>query len=121
MTDVPDCTDCHNAPSETICDSCSRAICYACSYDDDGARICAFCHADRCEEYDSTDGGSFETDAIDPALAAALDDYVTRPPPECSRCMGTGLLARHPLAPVAPPTPADQCPECNPPSGSTVT
>lgn len=93
--DTPaECADCRSVPHDTLCDACGRLVCYGCSFDDNGARLCAFCHADRCEERDSTDAGSYEVDSIDPELAAAIDEHVTRPPPECSECEGAGWIER---------------------------
>ena len=114
--DTPaECADCRSVPHDTLCDACGRLVCYGCSFDDDGARLCTFCHADRCEEHDSTDAGSYEVDSIDPELAAAIDEHVTRPPPECRECGGLGLVPRPAGAPVREPTDADRCPACNPP------
>lgn len=112
--DTPaECADCREVPHDTLCEACSRLVCYGCSFDDDnGARLCALCHADRCEEHDSTDASSY--DDVDPELAAAIDEHVTRPPPECPECGGLGLVPRPPGAPVREPTDADRCPACNP-------
>lgn len=106
------CSECHDVPHDTLCEACSRLVCYGCSHDDNGAQLCSFCHADRCEERDSTDAGSYD---FDPGLAAAIDDHVTRPPPECSECGGFGYKPRPAGEPARSPTDADRCPACNAP------
>lgn len=107
------CADCNDTIHDTLCDACRRLVCYGCLHNDNGASVCSFCYYDR-STWDNADPASYDTD---PTLGAAIDDYVTRPPPECPTCNGHGYVRAAPSHFVSEhvnDTHA-RCPSCNAP------
>jgi len=113
------CGECSDVPHDTVCDRCSRLLCNDCSRQEPGGPLlCPSCNDDDVEHRDSMDAASYdEATAVDPALAAALDEYVTRSPPECPMCEGSGMVRAQPsyFAVEHVNDTCARCPACNPP------
>lgn len=74
------CAECEAVPHDTLCEKCSRLVCYGCSLDDtDGARLCVFCYTARCPECDGT--GTVE-------LCDWPGEHANRHQEPCPKCSG---------------------------------
>lgn len=94
--DTPaECADCRSVPHDTLCDGCSRLVCYGCSVRDDGAQLCALCHADRCEERDSTAHVPPTCHLCRLPMSDGTDGHgLGECVPVCPECEGSGTVER---------------------------